>query len=102
MCSLVEKQTVTAAGKVRELLVLSLYGTSRCGAGGFAKLVTRNVEKGKTPTSLREGLEIRLDKDLNRLFSGINLDTHRRITKIDLMASSVLSANDGVGHYLSL
>jgi hypothetical protein len=102
MCALVEKQTVTAAGKVRGLLVLSLYGTSRCGAGGFAKLVTRNVEKGETPTSLRERLEIRLDNDLDRLFSGINLDTHVRITKIDLVASSVLPANDGVGHYLSL
>src|ERR1700736_1028914 len=46
-----------------------------------------------------ERLEIRLDKNLNRLFAGINRDTNRRIAKVHLVASSVLSSNDGVGHY---
>jgi hypothetical protein len=70
----------------------------RCG-GGFAKQVAGNVEKAEAPTLLRELFEIRLDENLDGLFAGINLDTNRRIAEIDLVASSVCSANDGVGHY---
>jgi hypothetical protein len=39
------------------------------------------------------------DENLDRLFTGMNLDTNRRIAKVNLVASSVLSSNDGVGHY---
>ncbi len=75
------------------------WGTScRCG-GSLAKQVARNVQKGEAPTFLRERVEIRLDENLHGLFAGINLDTNRRVAEIDLMASSVCSANDGVGHY---
>jgi len=70
----------------------------RC-TGGFAKLVAGNVENGKAPTLLWKRLEIRLDKNLNRLVAGINLNTNRRIAKVHLVASSVHSSNDGVGHY---
>jgi hypothetical protein len=78
---------------------LAFCGTSCCCAGGFAKLVAGNVENGEAPTFLWERLKIRLDKNLDRLFTGINLDTNRRIAKVNLVASSVLSSNDGVGHY---
>src|SRR5205085_12455878 len=74
-------------------------GTScRCG-GGFAKQVAANVEKCEAPTLLWERLEIRLDENLNGLFAGINLDTNGRVAKVDLVASSVLSSNNGVGHH---
>jgi len=56
------------------------------------------VQNGEAPTLLWERLEIRLDKNLDRLFGGINLDTNRRIAKVHLVLSSVLSSNDGVGH----
>jgi hypothetical protein len=74
-------------------------GSSRCCTGGFAKLVAGNVENGKAPTPLRKRLDIRLDKNLNRLLAGINLDTNGRIAKVHLVAAPVLSSNDGVGHY---
>jgi hypothetical protein len=70
----------------------------RCG-GSFAKQVAGNIENGEAPTLLREHLGIRLDENLDGLFAGINLDTNRRVAKVDLVPSSVLSSNDGVGHY---
>jgi hypothetical protein len=36
-------------------------------------------------------------KTLDRLFPGINLDTNKSIAKANLVASSVLSSNDGGG-----
>ena len=74
-------------------------GTSRRCGGGFAKQVAGNVEKREAPTLLREHVEIRLDENLDGLFAGINLDTNRRVAKVDLVPSSVHSSNDGVGHY---
>lgn len=76
--------------------MIRLCRTPRCGAGAFTKLGTR---KGEAPAPTRKRVEIRFDKDLDRLSTGINLDTNRRITKVKLVASSVLSSNDGVGHY---
>jgi hypothetical protein len=73
-------------------------GTSRHCGGGFAKQVAGNVEKREAPTLLRERLEIRLDENLDGLFAGINLDTNRRVAKVDLVASSILSSNNSVGH----
>jgi len=61
--------------------------------------MARNVEKSDEPTLLRERLEIRLNKYLYCLFTGVNLDANRRIAKVNLVASSVLSSNDGVRHY---
>jgi len=61
--------------------------------------VTGNVDKGEAPTLLRECFEIRVDANLHGLFAGINLDTNERVPEIDLVASSVRSSNDGVGHY---
>ena len=78
--------------------VRSRAASRRCG-GSFAKQVAGNVEKGKAPTLLWEHVEIRLDENLDGLFAGINLDTNRRVAEIDLVASSVCSANDGVGLY---
>jgi hypothetical protein len=74
-------------------------GTSRRCGGSFAKEVAGNVDKSEAPTFLRERVEIRLDENLDGLFAGINLDTNGRVAEIDLVASSVCSANDGVGHY---
>src|SRR5271169_3482397 len=75
-----------------------LCGAAGCCTDGLAKLVAGNVENGKAPTLLRQRLEICLDKNLDRLFAGVNLNTNRRIAKVHLVASSVLSSNDGVGH----
>ncbi len=79
--------------------MIGLCLTSRCCAGGLAKLVAGDVENGETPTLFWQCLEICLDENLDRLFTGMNLDTNRRIAKVNLVASSVLSSNDGVGHY---
>jgi hypothetical protein len=61
---------------------------------GFA--ARRAAAKGKTATLFRQRLGIRLDENLDGLFAGINLDTIRRAAKVDLVASSVRSSNDGV------
>jgi hypothetical protein len=61
--------------------VIGLCGASRRCTGGFAKLVAGNVENGKAPTLLWERLEIRLDKNLDRLFARINLDTNGALPK---------------------
>jgi len=52
--------------------------------------VARNVQKGEAPTLLRESVEIRLDKNLDGLFAGINLVMYGRVAEVDLLASSVL------------
>jgi hypothetical protein len=70
----------------------------RCG-GGFAEQVAGNVEKREAPTFFRHRIEIRLDENLDGLFAGINLDMNRRVAEIDLVPSSVCSANDGMGHF---
>ena len=75
-----------------------LRGTSRCYGGGFAKPVARNVENGKAPTFLRERFEIRLNENFDGLFAGVDLDTDGFVTKVDLVAASVLSSNDRIGH----
>jgi hypothetical protein len=64
--------------------------------------VAGNVDKGEAPSLFREGLEIRLDKNLDGLFAGVDLDPNRSIAKVNLVASSVLSSNDGVGHWVWL
>jgi hypothetical protein len=61
--------------------------------------MARNVEKSDGPTLLRERLEVRLNEYLDGLFTGVNLNANRRIAKVNLVASSVLSSNDGVRHY---
>ena len=48
--------------------------------------------------TLRERLEIRLDEKLDGLLAGVDFDTNSLIAKLDLVASSVPSSNDGVGH----
>jgi hypothetical protein len=73
-------------------------GTSSGCGDGFAKQVAGNVEKREAPTFFRHRIEIRLDENLYGLLAGINLDTNGRVTEIDLMSSSVRSANNGVGH----
>ena len=77
-------------------------GTPRRCGGSFAEQVPRNVEKCEAPTLLWERLKIRPDENLDGLFAGINLDTNRRFAEIDLVASSVCSSNDGVGHWVWL
>src|SRR5208282_462279 len=75
-----------------------LRGTSgRCG-GGLTKQVARNVEKGEASTPLRAGFGICLDENLDGLFAGVDLDTDGFVTKVDLVAASVLSSNDRIGH----
>jgi hypothetical protein len=80
-----------------EAVYTAVSAARRCG-GGFAKQVAGNVEKGEAPTLLRERLEICLDVNLDGLIAGINLDTDRSVAKVNLVASSVFSSNDSVGH----
>jgi hypothetical protein len=60
--------------------------------------MTGNVENGEAPTLLWERLEIGLDENLDGFFAGMNLDANRRIAKVNLVASPVLSSHDDVGH----
>ena len=62
---------------------------------GFAEQVAGNIQKGETPTLLRERLEARFDENLDGLFARINLDTNRRVAKVDLMASPNRASDDG-------
>jgi hypothetical protein len=71
----------------------------RSGAGRFAELMTRDAENGETSPFLWKRLEVSLEENFDGLFTGGNLDTDRSVVKVDLVASSVLSANDRVGHY---
>jgi hypothetical protein len=41
-------------------------------------------------------------ENLDGFFARTNIDTNGRVAEIDLVASSVRSANDGVGHWLWL
>ena len=68
-------------------------------AGRFAELMTRDAENGETSPFLWQRLEVSLEENFDGLFSGGNLDTDRSVAKVDLVASSVLSPNDRVGHY---
>jgi hypothetical protein len=60
--------------------------------------VAGDVENGEATPLFWERLEISLDENLNGLFAGVNLDTNRRVAKIDFVPSSVGSSNYGVGH----
>jgi hypothetical protein len=70
--------------------------------GGFTEQVAGNIEDGEAPTPPLGVLEIRLDENLDGFFARINVDTNGRVAEIDLVASSVRSANDGVGHWVWL
>jgi len=83
-----QEQTATASSSV------GFSGTPRCCARDSAKLVAGDIENGEAATLHWEGLEIRPDKNLDCLFTGINLDTNMIIAKVNLVASSVLSSND--------
>jgi hypothetical protein len=61
--------------------------------------VAGNVEKGEAPTLLWGVSKSASMKIRDGLFAGINLDTIRRVAKVNLVASSVFSSNDGVGHF---
>jgi hypothetical protein len=99
----VHEQLVSGQIRIRRSRMQDgVRSTSRRCGGSFAKQVAANVEKGETATLLGERLKIRLDENLDGLFAGINLDTNRRVAEIDLVSSPVLSANDGVGHWVWL
>jgi len=51
--------------------------------------VAGNVQRGEAPTLFWDRLEIRLDEDLDGLVAVINLDTNRRVAKLNLVSSSV-------------
>jgi hypothetical protein len=80
-------------------LAMRFCGASGCCASRFAKQVSGNVEKRESPTLLWEHLEIRLDENLDYFFAVMNLDTNRRVAKVDLVASSAISSNYSVGHH---
>ena len=56
--------------------------------------VAGRVENGEASTLVRKRLEIRLNKNLDGLFAGTDLDMDGCISKVYLMASPVPSSND--------
>jgi hypothetical protein len=52
----------------------------------------------KPQTPLRERLEIRLDENLDGLFTGVDLDMYSLVSEVEFVASSVPSSNDDVRH----
>jgi len=74
-------------------------GSSRRCGGGLAKQVSGDAENGEASTIHRERLEVRFDEKLDGLFAGVDLDTDSLAAEVDLVASSVLSSNDGVRHW---
>ena len=68
--------------------VIWLCNTSGCCASGFIKQVAVNVANCEAPMLLKERFEIRFS-DLDRLLTGINLNSNRRRAKVYLVASSV-------------
>jgi hypothetical protein len=76
---------------------LGFSGATRCCAGSFTELMPGDVQNDEAPTLFRERLEIGLDRNLDGLITGKNLDANRRIAKVNLVASSALSSNDGYG-----
>ena len=75
-----------------------MRGTTYRRSGGFAKKVSGDVENGEASTPLGERVEACLDKNLDGLFAGVDLDSNSIVAKVDLVTSSVLSSNDGVRH----
>jgi len=53
--------------------------------------VAGDVQNGEAPTFFWERLGIGLDKNLDSLFAGKNLDANRRIAKVNLVASPIPS-----------
>jgi hypothetical protein len=81
---------------------LGFSGATRCCAGSFTELMPGDVQNDEAPTLFRERLEIGLDRNLDGLITGKNLDANRRIAKVNLVASSALSSNDGVWHGITV
>jgi len=65
----------------------------------LAILRERNVDDGEAASFLWKALEICLDEYLDSFFARVNLDANRRISKINLVPPTVLSPNDGMGHF---
>jgi hypothetical protein len=80
------------------LLQSGIGAAPRCCSGSFAEQVAGDVQNGEAPTPFWERLQIGLDKNLDSLFAGKNLDANRRIAKFNLVASPIPSSNDSVGH----
>jgi hypothetical protein len=68
----------------------------RC-AGSFAELMARNADNRKAPFFFWKRFKVRLDKDLNGITAGVNVDANGRIAEIDFVTSSVLSSNESHG-----
>jgi hypothetical protein len=64
----------------------------------LAEKVAWDVNYCKATSLFRQRLKICLDENLDGLAAGINLDTDRRIAKIDLMSATVVPTNNSVGH----
>ena len=64
-------------------------------SSGFPRRLTKKmtgyVDKREGPASLGDSFKIRLDKDLDRLFTDMDFDAHRRVAKVHLMAAAILS-----------
>jgi hypothetical protein len=65
----------------------------------LAKLVPRDVDYGETSTFFWQRPKICFDEDLDRFLARINLNAYGRIPKINLVSATILSSDDGIGHF---
>jgi hypothetical protein len=83
-----------------EVIILShLYCSAACGVScGLAKLLARDANNSETPTLFWKGFIICLDKNLNGFPACVYLDANGRLAKVNLMAATVLSSDNGMRH----
>jgi hypothetical protein len=73
---------------------------SRGLSGRFAEKVARDIEDRKAPPLFRMRLEVCLDEYLHRFLAGVHFDPERRIAKINLVATTILSSDNRMRHDL--
>jgi hypothetical protein len=65
----------------------------------MAEQVPWDVEQSEASASLRMGLKIGLDKDLDGFVAGVNFDADRGIAEIDFVPATIVSTNNRVRHF---
>jgi hypothetical protein len=65
----------------------------------LAKLLPREVDYSEAPTLLCKSLKVCLDEYLNRFLARVNLNPNGRISEIHLLSATILSPDNGMGHF---
>ena len=69
--------------------------------GSLAEQVAGDIDYGKTSPFFCLRFKIRLHKNLDGLFAGINLDTHRRVPKINFVPAAVHPSDNRMRHFFT-